>query len=114
MFVIWLWSASRRAVSWLGRKVIGAWERLRERLQENVEYVEEGERRHRWRLDEPWLTDAGVVWWWRVCGCHECGADVGGGDDGGDVCCAWLAEEVAPGCAGGAEAWLSRAPWWRG
>ena len=45
MFVIWLRSGSCRAVSWLGRKVIGAWERLRERLWEIVEYVEEGERR---------------------------------------------------------------------
>ena len=32
--------------------MMGAWERLRERLWEAVEYVNEGERRRRWRADE--------------------------------------------------------------
>ena len=44
---------------------MGAWERLRERLLEDVEEGE-GERRRRWRADEAGLVEAGVEWRCRV------------------------------------------------
>ena len=37
---------------------MGAWERLRERLSEDVEYEVEGERRRRWRVDDALAVEA--------------------------------------------------------
>ena len=59
MFMSWLCGAE----CWLGRRVMGGCERLRERLSDEVVYDVEGERRRRRRADDALAVEvAGERW----------------------------------------------------